>query len=525
MWRGVMRALLIGTADRALQGLFLVTTLVLAGCSDARIEPIELRFEEFAAVGEVNPRFLGYNVEMVELTGGRFWAPYENGEAKPYDERFEYLPPIDLTNERILKLAAALGPSYVRFSGTWANATWFADTDSPNDQPPSGFDAVLTRQQWGRAVAFARDVDADIVVSMATSAGARDANGVWEPTNAQRLIDYTTHLGAAIAAAEFANEPNMTGLIQPPEGYTAADYRRDYRIFSTWLRQASPGTRQLAPGVVEMGQPMRTLSAMFSGMLTIPPAELLTADLPTPDAISFHYYGASSQRCHVPLLGSQKSDALDSDWLAGIDEGIARISKLRDQIDPALPLWNTESGETACGGNPWATTFLDSFRFVDQLARSAKQGVEVFTHNTLAASDYALLDEHTFLPRPNYWAAWMWRSLMGSVVLDIGQMSGAENIYAHCHRRIPGMMTILAINLSDNLSRTLRLPVGGDIYTLTQGSAGWGSIALNGDDLALANNDQFPELRGVPFSFGDIVLPPMSINFLVTPAPSESFCQ
>jgi hypothetical protein len=34
-------------------------------------------------------------------------------------------PPIDLTNPRLRKLAAALGPAYVRVSGTWANTTYF----------------------------------------------------------------------------------------------------------------------------------------------------------------------------------------------------------------------------------------------------------------------------------------------------------------------------------------------------------------------------------------------------------------
>ena len=37
---------------------------------------------------------------------------------------YEYRPPIDLTNARLRKLAAALGPAYVRVSGTWANTTY-----------------------------------------------------------------------------------------------------------------------------------------------------------------------------------------------------------------------------------------------------------------------------------------------------------------------------------------------------------------------------------------------------------------
>ena len=33
-------------------------------------------------------------------------------------------------------------------------------------------------------------------------------------------------------------------------------------------------------------------------------------------------------------------------------------------------------------------------------------------HNTLAASDYALIDQDTMQPRPNYWAAVLWQRTM-----------------------------------------------------------------------------------------------------------------
>ena len=56
-------------------------------------------------------------------------------------------------------------------------------------------------------------------------------------------------------------------------------------------------------------------------------------------------------------------------------------------------------------------------------------------HNTLAASDYGLLDQNTFAPRPNYWAALLWRRLMGPTVLDPGPSPSSNTyIYAHCLR-------------------------------------------------------------------------------------------
>ena len=356
--------------------------VALTGCMNRDAVPVTPH--TMPKIGSIGERFLAYNVEMVEITGGRFWAPYINGEPPKGSDRYEYREPIDLGNARLRKLAAALGPSYVRFSGTWANATYFAESDSAPAEAPAGFDTVLTRKQWRGAVEFASAVDAGIVTSMATSPGTRANNGVWQPGHAERLINYTRTLGARIAAAEFANEPNMIELTQPPEDYSAADYRRDYARFYQLVRRSSPETLILAPGSAELGEPMRTLARWLSGMKTFDPVELLTSESPPPDVVSFHYYGASSQRCKLPLIGSKPADAFDAGKIAGIDDGIRRTAELRDRIVPGAPLWNTESGETACGGNPWASTFADTFRFLDQLARSAQQGVQVFFHNTLA---------------------------------------------------------------------------------------------------------------------------------------------
>lgn len=516
------------TTSRLLFPAFtLIAYLTLTGCdsqspsgqSSATLNPSTMKM-----TGQISDRFLAYNVEMVEVTGGRFWTPYADGKPVQGEDRYEYRPPIDLTNSRLTKLAAALAPSYVRFSGTWANATYFNDADTPPDAPPAGFDAILTREQWYRAVEFSREADAEIVVSFATSPGARDASGVWQPDNAEQLLAFTEKLGARVAAAEFTNEPNMIGLTQPPEGYTPADYHRDYAIFYHWLRQRSPETRILAPGAVEMGEPMRTMAYLFGGD-TFKPEQLMAEDSPAPDAFSFHYYGASSQRCHIPLLGSYPSDAFDPDWLAGIDDGIGRAKRLRDIRAPGAPLWITESGETACGGNPWAATSADTFRFLDQLARSAQKGVQVFMHNTLAASDYALLDEHDFSPRPNYWAAWLWRSLMGTTVLDPASDMAYANVYAHCHRSIPGAVTVLAINIDQETTTRLKIASGGRIHTLTASSEGPQSIALNGETLTLGQGDSFPAVKGRAIAAGELTLEPASINFIEFTQASNPACQ
>ena len=68
-------------------------------------------------------------------------------------------------------------------------------------------------------------------------------------------------------------------------------------------------------------------------------------------------------------------------------------------------------------------------------------------HNTLASSDYGLLDENSFAPRPNYWGALLWRKFMGTTVLDAGASPMASlHLYAHCFRGSAGGVAILVIN-------------------------------------------------------------------------------
>jgi hypothetical protein len=487
--------------------------------------PVVLSPAALARTGSVNERFLSYNIEMVELTGGRFWRPYDDAGARKGDDRYEYRPPLDLGNARLRKLAAALAPSYVRYSGTWANATYFDDSDEMAQPPPAGFDTVLTRAQWRGAVEFARAVGAGVVMSFATSSGARDAAGVWQPDNSARLLRYTQSLGGNVAAAEFANEPNMIELTKPPAGYTPADYRRDYGRFHEWIREASPQTLVLAPGSVELGEPLGTITRLHMGKRIFEAEELMATEAHRPDAVSFHFYGGASQRCHVPLLGTKESGALDEDWLSGIDAAVRRTAALRDRFAPGAPLWISESGESACGGNPWAKGFTDAFRFTDQLARSARQGVQVFMHNTLAASDYALLDEHSFAPRPDYWAAWLWRTFMGTTVLDAGAGTTGLHVYAHCLRDVPGGVAVLAINLDRNDTRTLQLDGAGKLFALTQGPAGPAEAALNGKALELGPDDALPVLHGVDFEAGELYLAPASINFLSFEGALSSACR
>src|SRR5208337_1329370 len=129
-----------------------LTVLGVAMCfaGPAATPPASIAPATMPRVGTINERFQSYNIEMVEVTGGRFWKPYDSkAEAKQPDGNqpsgmnpslYEYRSPINLSHARLRKLAAALGPAYVRVSGTWANTTYFHNSDDPVPAtPPTGF--------------------------------------------------------------------------------------------------------------------------------------------------------------------------------------------------------------------------------------------------------------------------------------------------------------------------------------------------------------------------------------------------
>jgi hypothetical protein len=490
-------------------------------------------------IGTVDERFQSYNIEMVEVTGGRFWKPYASVQvpaAAPAPAAstnqptgldpslFQYRPPIDLSNPRLRKLAAALGPAYVRVSGTWQNTTFFQNSDgAAPTTPPQGFNGVLTRKEWKGVVDFAHAANAEIVTSFAISAGTRDAAGVWTPAQAQEFLDYTRSVGGRIAAAEYFNEPNIADQGGAPKGYDAAAYGRDVKLFRAFQKKAAPDMIFLGPGGVSEGTLM-----VPSVMHMLGSADLMAATGPMFDAVSYHSYGAVSSRCgSFGAASTTTADAaLSDEWLGRSGQIEAFYGGIRDRFEPGKPLWLTETAQAACGGDRWASTFLDSFRYLNQLGILAQRGVQVQMHNTLDASDYALLDETTYTPRPNYWSALLWHTLMGATVLDPGPSSASNlHLYAHCLRNHAGGVALLVINASKDQAQTLRVPTASQRYTLTAHRLEDAHVLLNGEELKLGAGDALPELKGVDTPSGPVTFEPASITFLGIAAAQNASCR
>ena len=535
---GMLR--MAGSAALGLMGF--VVSFAGAGINasaEAKVSENAANPTKMARIGSVDERFQSYNVEMLEVTGGRFWAPYGAPKAAPDPELvkmptpagmdpslYRYRPPIDLSNARLRKLAAALGPAYMRVSGTWANSTYFQDNADPAAKtPPEGFGGVLSRQEWKGVIDFSKATDAKIVTSFAITAGVRDANGVWTPVEAEKILAYTRQAGGSIAAAEMFNEPTFAAMGGAPKAYDAAAYGRDFKAFRAYMKQAAPGLLILGPGSVgEAGG----MGAASGPMKITPSVDMLAASGPGVDAFSYHFYGGVSKRCATmgsPLQTSPEADLSDQ-WLSRTNRDEEFYAGLRDRFEPGKPLWLTETGETACGGNPWASSFIDSFRYLNQLGTLAKRGVQVVMHNTLAASDYALIDEATLEPRPNYWSALLWRRLMGTTVLDAGTAPVADlYVYAHCLRQVPGGVAIMVINANRGAVRSLEIPVKSERYTLSSDEWMGSKVSLNGTQLTMGVGDSFPRMAGKATAKGEVRFEPVTITFLAIPKARNEACK
>lgn len=506
------------------------TSLVAMYGMSASPAPNQLDVENMPLVRTIDERFMSFQIGMSHLTGGETWSTYDaskqEGEAEQADN-FEAVrearAPTDLTNPRLRALTAALGPLYIRYGGTTTNSVYFQDNDEPRlEKPPEGYQWILTRKSWKGALEFAEAVDAKVLTGFTVSEGVRDESGAWTPAHAAPWMAYTRSIGGELYAAELFNEPNAREPGRTEEGESAEEFVRDFAAFSSFMTEAAPDVKLGGPGVATLGIPVPIPS-----LEQVTPEQYMTTE-PRPDfdIVTYHFYGAVAERCVPPdsPAGITAGQALTEEWLARPDKQFQRHRALRDKYAPGAPIWLTETGTASCGGTRWQPTFLETFRFLDTHARLAKQGLDaIFTHALISGSN-GVIDEKTFMPNADYWAALLWRKLMGTEVLDAGVDKSGLHTYAHCQRGNPGGVTVLALNLQDT-TETIRVSGPAGLYALTAPELQSRAVALNGATLEVGEDDTLPAITPKRVDGKSISLAPTSINFITLPEAGNPACQ
>ncbi|MFX0555410.1 hypothetical protein ACOCEA_01350 [Maribacter sp. CXY002] len=501
--------------------LLLIGMAQVAYCQNTSGDKIEksaysIDLQNIKHIGSVDKHFQSYNIEMCEVIGGDFWVPYhlldsvlQHTDKKGFEALKWKIEPIDLNEKKLRNLAAALGPAYIRVSGTWANSVYFQNNDAPIlDRAPEGFNNVLTREQWKGVVDFSKAVNGKIVTSFAISDGMHDANGVYQVDQVKDLIDYTKSIGGEISAAEMFNEPTFASHGSAPEGYSAQSYADDFTIFHDFVSDYYPEMLIVGPGSVGEGGVLETGGVVNFDIAT---EDLMAKLPPNPfEVYSYHFYGGVSKRCG----GKQNLESvMTQEWLSKTEKGLEFYQKSRDKYNPDAPIWLNETGEAACGGDPLAATFADTFRYLEQMGRLAKKGVKVVMHNTLARSEYALLEHDTHNPRPNYWAALLWGKLMGVEVYEAKNIAPGVNVYIHDNKEKTKGRSALIINATGS-DFSFEIPSEAKQFLLTADSLDTKTVQLNGKVLELNPDDSLPNITGETVGAGTVQLPSQGIMFL-----------
>jgi len=503
---------------------------------------VKLNPENLKALREQNPMLMSYNVEFAEVTGGTFWKAYTPGQiagTEPfvintdpslgitamYGELMQVYPPIDLYNEKVRKLAKDLGPAWVRVSGTWATKTYYDFDGTTNGVVPEGYLNVLTKEQWIGVLDFVKAIGAKLIVSVSNCPGLHSAEEPWHPAEAEKLFGLSKEYGCPIDAAEFTNEPNMMEETGFPKGYTAAHYRRDQDLFFTWLKENYPETLFVGPSTtggdnIVFGDARKAGGVEQLVGETVNCADLMEGTVVPLDVFSYHYYNGISDRLAsvMPAGHWAPEDATSEPYLDTAMNFCRTYLPMRDKYVPGGEMWVTESGDAGGGGDTWASTYLDVFRTLNELAGFSALTKGVIFHNTLASSDYGFLARQVFDPRPNYFAVLLWNRLMGTTVYDTAEpIREGAHVYAHSRKDGKDGVVYLVINNSTTDATTIELPKEAEVYELAgqDGLLRATVMTCNDEPLVLGEGWALPEIKPVVKEAGTYELAAAKIAFIV----------
>lgn len=136
------------------------------------------------------------------------------------------------------------------------------------------------------------------------------------------------------------------------------------------------------------------------------------------------------------------------------------------------------------------------------------------------------LDEQTLDPRPNYWAAVLWKRLMALRSLDPGiAPTDRLRVYAQCMNASSGGVTLLVLNVDKKSETSLKLPVSAERYTLSSPDLFSTTVLLNGKELKAGADDTIPVIEGQRLNSGTITFAPLTITFLALPSAGNPQCR
>jgi len=248
------------------------------------------------------------------------------------------------------------------------------------------------------------------------------------------------------------------------------------------------------------------------------------------DVVSWHYYPTQSFRCPVAVRRARPFTFLDPKNLEEFNKQNSKVMKLKESYSPLSEIWMTETGNAQCGGQPGVSDrFIAGLWWLDQLGSAAKNNNKVVVRQTLAGSDYGLINDKTLEPNPDYWNSLLWKKLIGNKVLlaEKNKKNHSLRVYAHCTKNKTSV-TLLVINLNRNkeINFTFDESLGDkkEVYLLTSNDPTSKNVFLNSKRLQLTKNKTLPKILPANSHEKEQILPPTSYAFIVFPESNVNAC-
>ena len=244
--------------------------------------------------------------------------------------------------------------------------------------------------------------------------------GAWDPTNALELMRYSRRAGLRPFAFELGNE------IAGPHGIEAKDisaarYAADLETLRRAIGEVF-GEGDDAPKVVAYD------SAYDDAYV-----RALLGATDAIDILTTHAYelgpGAQSDLVYKAATTTPALDATRAEYAA-----TARAVEDHGRAAGRPVAWVGEAGGAYNSGAPTVTdAFASAFWYLDAMGSAAAQGFGGWCRQTLVGGNYSLLSTDGFVPHPDFYAALLWRSLMGPTALAVGNVTDPSlRAYAHC---------------------------------------------------------------------------------------------
>jgi hypothetical protein len=403
---------------------------------------VVISLNSMTPITKVDPRFLSFSIDISVLAGGFWWEGSTGTQRGLGTERVD---PLDLTQAKLDKLVAALGPAYVRVGGSEADKVHYFTSLKTIPTHLSSHTLELTQEMWQNLHDFCQRNDLSLMFTMKYGLFERREQGAWQAEEMERLLLHCQANQQTIDILELGNELNaywaFHGFTSQP---SAKNLAKDYDTFIRSVRQYSPNSQVAGPGSAfwpRIGEAIKPLSNISSSFLANLEEKI--------DIVDWHYYPFQSSRSPVKTRAATINNMLSPNSLKDYEKYALQLKGWRDQYQPNAQLWTGETGSAQCGGQAkLSDRFVSSFWWADQLGRGAKIGQKVMIRQSLIGGDYALINRQSLKPNPDYWVSWLWGKLMGDKVFDAPSNDPLVQTYCHSAKK-EGKCTLLIINMSD----------------------------------------------------------------------------